>query len=179
MLTKKIDLKKIREEILELYIKDKSQEEIQRDLKKKHGLKPRKLKELINENAYLSPKNIKYSAVLAFFIAYAAPGYSIYLRGYEYAELVRPIFALSLFFSSPFLVFAIWLYLLQDIRTIKKTSFFMLVYYLVYLIVLTTIAIDLQIWTILVFPALLFPTMVMEWIKLDSLIQKLGKKINT
>ncbi|MBN1331335.1 hypothetical protein JW978_00415 [Candidatus Dojkabacteria bacterium] len=169
----KSSLSDIKKNILKMFIQGKSQTEIFDELEDSFKGKPKKLQMLIRENAFLSPKNFKYGSFLVFFVAYLSPVFAVYMKGYDYSLLIRPILTLSLILSTPFLWFAIVLYFTKDLRKISSLSIGFLIYYVIYLITFLTIAIDIHVWTIVLFPVVIFPTMLFEWAKLRAFILEL------
>ena len=166
-----------KEKILQMFLEGKNQEEILETLhgpsEKKKKAELRKLHNQIRENAFLSPKNIKYGSILVFFVTYLSPVFAIYMKGYEYEVLLRPIFILSLILSIPFLIFAIYFYLTKNLKTISIGGLAFLIYYVVYLITFMAIAADIHVWTIILFPLVIMPTMITEWFKLRLLIREI------
>ncbi|MBD3280310.1 hypothetical protein GF389_02180 [Candidatus Dojkabacteria bacterium] len=163
-------------EILQMFLDGKSQDEIFRKLSSQESApKPKKLLNKIRENQYLSPKNFKYGSVLVFFTAYLSPVFAIYMRGYEYELLLGPVLVLSMILSSPFLIFAFAFFYTKDIRRMHKIGAAFLIYYFIYLITFAAVAIDISLWTIVLFPLVIFPTMLIEWLKLGSLIEEVGR----
>ena len=167
-------MQELKQNILKMFLSGKSQTEIFDELKESSKIKPKKLQTLIRENAFLSPKNFKYGSVLVFFVGYLTPVFAIYMKGYEYNLLIKPIFILSLILSVPFIVFAILFYFNKDLKRISNIAVAFLIYYLIYIITFLSVAADIRVWTIVLFPIVIFPTMLVEWIKLQVLVKELN-----
>lgn len=176
---KQVD-KEIRTKILELYIEGKDQKEILELLSKQYEGKAdrKKIKVLVFENDFLSPKNLRLGTFLLFFLTLVTPPATVYLRGYEYHSLIYPMLTLSLVFSAPFLIFGILMRLSKSLNRLAQLSLYMLGYIVVYLITYFFISLDIRIWTLIMFPLILFPTLISEYIKLVNLKKFITSKNN-
>ncbi len=155
--------------VLELYLSGKSQEEIYNELKTKK-IKKRKIKSLIKENIFLSPKNIKLSPLLYFFIFLFFPSLDIYIKGDYYRDILTPIVKFSIFISSFFILFFIILYKTKDLRDLLKISSLFIIYLTLSIIILLSVAIYIDMWTIALFPIVIYPTVINEYRKLKKLV---------
>lgn len=158
----------LRKEILKLYVKGLPQDEICSELKGR--MEARKLKTLVKENEFLSPKNFRLGALLLFLITAFAPPLTIYARGFEYRELLDDMIILSAIFSTPFLILWIVLERLHDLRQLNLLAQFLLGYLFVYIVVYINISFELKLWTLCIFPIILMPTFLQEYWKLRKFI---------
>lgn len=171
---KKIEEGKIRQEILSLYLEGISQKEIYNTLKEQ--ISGKKLKVMIQESEFLSPKNFRLGAILAFLITLLTPPISVYLRGFEYQEILDIIFMISASFSLPFILFAIALYMTKDLKWFVSIVHIFLFYYIFIIFLLVFIANDIKIWTIPLFHIVILPTLLSEYFKLIRLKNEMSSK---
>lgn len=164
---KKTDDQAIKQEILSLYLRGNSQKEIHEQLKDK--VQDKKLKILIHESEFLSPKNFRMGAVLAFLITLLTPPISVYLRGFEYRQILDIILVISTTFSLPFLMSAIALRMIKDLKYFTIVVNLFLFYYAFIILLLVFIASDIKIWTIPLFHIVILPTFISEYFKLIRL----------
>jgi hypothetical protein len=178
--TKKQLESQVRMKIIELYLEGKGQTEIMKSLTKQFSEKvnSKKLKIMVFESEYMSPKNLRLGAFLLFALTLITPPATVYLRGYEYHTLVYPMLTLSLVFSAPFLIFGVLMQLSKSLNRIVTLSLYMLGYIVVYLITYFFISLDIRIWTLIMFPLILLPTLISEHIKLMNLKKFVEKNRN-
>jgi hypothetical protein len=170
---KKQNKQKLKEKILSLYIKGNTQQSIYDQLKEhKLGkdLSRKKLKALIKENYFLSPKNFRLGAWLLFILTLVTPPITVYIRGFEYRSIFNEIAITSIIFAIPFAAIAISLHFMKDLKKIYYLAGGMLVYLVIYVIIFLLISSDIKIWTLALFPMILLPTFIEEFFKLKKLI---------
>ena len=178
MLTKKTSKKKqskqkLKEKILSLYIKENTQQSIYDQLKEhKLGkdLSKKKLKALIKEYYFLSPKNFRLGAWLLFILTLITPPITVYIRGFEYRSIFNEIAITSIIFAAPFAIFGILLHLIKDLKKLYYFAGAMIGYLVIYIIIFLLISSDIKIWTLALFPMILLPTFIEEFFKLKKLI---------
>lgn len=165
---------KLNEEILDLYLSGFGQDEIYEKLKGE--INEKELRTIIKENAFLSPKNFKLGTILLFLLTLLTPPISVYLRGYEYREIVFEIAFLSSIFAFPHVLLGVFFYQTKDIRRLIKLASISLAYQFIVIIIYILVSIDIGVWTISLFLIVLFPTFLGELIKLIKLHQKITVK---
>lgn len=161
--------KQLKEKILNDLLAGSTQEQIEHKYSKEYSKK--KVNKFLKDSEFLSPKNFRLGTLLVFALTLIAPPFSIYLRGSEYSHLFKPILITSIVFSTPFFIFSRVLNSTKDIRTLYKLSVGFLLYLTFYFIVFAAIAIEIRVWTLIVFPVILLPTFISEIIKFGRLVK--------
>ncbi len=174
MPTKKLKDNNIKAKILSYYMDGLNQKEI---LDRLQGELPvKKLKAKIEESEYLSPKNIRLGSILLFVLTLLSPVLTVYLRGPEYRFIMTPMVIISTVFASPFLVLGLILKYTRDLRAFSTISLLLMFYTVFYIVVFILISIDVDIWSLSLFPIILFPTIVGEYLKLQKLKAAFAEK---
>ncbi len=174
----KLNEKKIKEEILLLFLDNHTQEEILSILEGKYPTLPKKkLKSLIQTNIFLSPKNMRLSTILFFFLFLLFPMFDIYLKGPYYKDFIIPIFILSIFISSIIILFMILLYQTNNLSKLLFISTLYMIYLAISIIFLTIIGIFIHIFTISLLHIIIYIILIQEYIALYKFTRYI-KQIN-
>jgi|GEM_PF-5125715 len=164
----------IKLKVLKLYLDGHSQEEIQKQLEDQFPAK--KLKTIVKENAFLSPKSFRLGAILLFFLTLLTPPITVYIRGYEYRNILDDIMLISIIFSAPFILLGLGLYITKDLKKLRTGALALIFYLVIYILVFVEVSREIKIWTLVLFPLILLPTFVGEYWKLQTLMKQIEKK---